>query len=527
MEVSRQDLDLLIAFNRSAVQRASARVLAAIRPVQDARLRFNLEVDGLGELLKHDLDIRSVRGILASGKVNVGAEDAARVALGRALLGPVELALLEVDGDADAPVHEIGDAAGVLHKHLVLGPVDVAAVHGASLAVAEVELFGVGLGVLDEDELLGGGQDAVREKNLLVAAVEGGGHQRAVLGRHVGAHVGPVHPVGGGVDVDAVGGGEAGDDGLGGLVGCVEAEDLAVGGDAGEGRVGGGVGAETDVEDKDGGHGRGGTSGGGVERSVGGYRVRRVETALLRGLETELALGDVVAAEPVDRQGAVELALVDVVVLDEGDGVETDAVHQLAGEDGGLEHVSPEGVDLGGIGHLLGENGEDLTLDGGPETVEDEAEVASVSNGSNKVISRPICHVLGDGIQVEQSPRMGTQKDLPSRLLPRRRRKHTALPQHVAQEREDLLMGIPIRHQLHRPDGGRHGIMHVAHQLPSLVADLVQHQGRLETARVGAQDAVLGRILVQLSKGVDLELDLLGNGLDDEPSILHGRLDVF
>lgn len=43
-----------------------------------------------------------------------------------------------------------------------------------------------------------------------------------------------------------------------------------------------------------------------------------------------------------------------------------------------MEHGSPEAVDLGGIGDTLGEDEEDLTLDGGPEAVEDEASGLSV-----------------------------------------------------------------------------------------------------------------------------------------------------
>ena len=62
----------------------------------------------------------------------------------------------------------------------------------------------------------------------------------------------------------------------------------------------------------------------------------------------------------------------DVVVFDEGDGVETDLIHQLTGEGAIPEHVFPEQVDFARVADTFRENLHNFALDCCPQAVEDE-----------------------------------------------------------------------------------------------------------------------------------------------------------
>ena len=184
----------------------------------DPRGVVDFEVDRLGQVLEHHLDVAAVRCGFACGKVDPGPQDPAEPGVARTLLRPVEMPADVVDGDADAPsglVAAVVVALPGLHQGLDVGPVEVAAHHPHALAVAPVQLAAGGV----EMELLGGVRAAAGNDRGAVASVEVHTFDRAVVGRRH-SHVGPVDVAGLDIDRDAIGDGASGDeDGLVGAVG--------------------------------------------------------------------------------------------------------------------------------------------------------------------------------------------------------------------------------------------------------------------------------------------------------------------
>src|SRR5579859_3790275 len=153
-QVGDQDLRLGRPIDRSPVDRVAAWRVAAVGPVEDTALVFELQIDGLRQAVEQHLDVRAVRRALARGRLDVGAKDPAAAAFVGALLGPVELAPRRIDGDADAPlglVALVGVGIARFDEGFELGAVEVAAHHAHALAVAPVELASD----LIEVELLG------------------------------------------------------------------------------------------------------------------------------------------------------------------------------------------------------------------------------------------------------------------------------------------------------------------------------------------------------------------------------------
>ena len=86
-----------------AVHRVAARGIAAIGPVEDAMFEIDLEIDRLGKTVEEDLDVAAIGRRLARRNVDPGAQDAPDFGVVSALLRPVDLSPLGIDGNSNAP----------------------------------------------------------------------------------------------------------------------------------------------------------------------------------------------------------------------------------------------------------------------------------------------------------------------------------------------------------------------------------------------------------------------------------------
>ena len=91
------------AVQRGPVDGVAIRRVPAVGPVQRPCGVLDFEVDRLGQVLEHHLDVAAVRRGFACGKVDPGPQDPAEPRITRALLRPVEMPADMVDGDAHAP----------------------------------------------------------------------------------------------------------------------------------------------------------------------------------------------------------------------------------------------------------------------------------------------------------------------------------------------------------------------------------------------------------------------------------------
>src|SRR5207244_7976089 len=105
--------------DRRAVHGVAARRISAVRPVQDAPIEIQLQIDGLRQAVEQQLDVAAMGRFLALRDLDTGAEDATPLGVVRAFLRPVDLSACGIDGDADAParlVAPIDIAMARLHE---------------------------------------------------------------------------------------------------------------------------------------------------------------------------------------------------------------------------------------------------------------------------------------------------------------------------------------------------------------------------------------------------------------------------
>src|ERR1700756_2120416 len=96
-----------MAVDRRAAHGVSARRIAAIRPVEDAMLEIELQIDRFRQAFEQYLDIEPLRRCLTAGHVDARAKNATVTGVICTLLGPVHLPANRIDGDPDAPVRWI------------------------------------------------------------------------------------------------------------------------------------------------------------------------------------------------------------------------------------------------------------------------------------------------------------------------------------------------------------------------------------------------------------------------------------
>src|SRR6185436_17061107 len=89
--------------NGRAIHRVAARGIAAVGPVEDAAFEIDFEIDRLGKAVEEYLDVAAVGRRLALWNLDPGAQDAPDAGVVGALLRPVDLSPLEIDGNSNAP----------------------------------------------------------------------------------------------------------------------------------------------------------------------------------------------------------------------------------------------------------------------------------------------------------------------------------------------------------------------------------------------------------------------------------------
>jgi hypothetical protein len=97
------DLLAEMAVDRRAAHGVAAWRIAPIRPVEDAVLEIELQIDRLRQPFEQYLDVEPVRRCLAAGHIDARAKDAPVPGVIRTLLGPVHLAAI---GSTVIPTHQ-------------------------------------------------------------------------------------------------------------------------------------------------------------------------------------------------------------------------------------------------------------------------------------------------------------------------------------------------------------------------------------------------------------------------------------
>src|ERR1700722_9718492 len=213
-----QDLRYRLFVDRHPIDRVPARRIAAVGPIEDAVRSIEFEVDGLGQPVEKHLDVGTICCALAFWDLDVCAAEAARSALRRTFLRPVEFPKLRIDGDANAPsglIAPIVVAPARFDQRFDERPVEVRGhpTHARTVAPVEPEA------VLIEMDLFRRVRNASRNNDPAIPTVEIGTLDRAVV--KVGhTHIGPIDVTRLHIDGDPVGEMAIGDNGL--AVGAVE-----------------------------------------------------------------------------------------------------------------------------------------------------------------------------------------------------------------------------------------------------------------------------------------------------------------
>src|SRR6266851_6642629 len=202
-QVAEHDFLVEMAVDQRAAHGVAARRIAPIRPVEDAALEIEFQIDRLRQPFEQYLDIEAVRRCLAAGHIDAGAKNAPVPGVIRTLLGPVHLAANRIDGNPDTPVRwivAIAFAFARLNECLDLRAIEVGTHHAHALAVRPIELATL----LLEMELLWRERAAFGNDESTIAAVEIRAFDRPIiLVRN--AHVGPVDVARCRVDCEAIG----------------------------------------------------------------------------------------------------------------------------------------------------------------------------------------------------------------------------------------------------------------------------------------------------------------------------------
>src|SRR6202789_4078260 len=192
-----------MAVDRCATNCVTARRIAPIRPVEEAMLEIELQIDRLRQPFEQHLDVEPAPRRLAARYINARAKDAPVLGVIRTLLGPVYLAADRIDADPNTPVRRIAAIAFALARLdecLDLRTVEVGTHHAHALAVRPIELPTL----LLEMELLWRERAAFRNDESTIAAVEIRAFDRAIIPVR-NAHVGPVDVARRPIDRKAIG----------------------------------------------------------------------------------------------------------------------------------------------------------------------------------------------------------------------------------------------------------------------------------------------------------------------------------
>src|ERR1700679_476257 len=179
-----------MAIDRCAAYRVAARRIAPIRPVEDAMLEIELQIDRLRQPFEQYLDVEPAPRCLAARYIDARAKDAPVLGVIRTLLGPVHLAANWIDADPDTPVRwivAIVFALACLDEGLDLRAVEIRTHHAHALAIRPIELPTL----LLEMELLWRERAAFRNDESTISAVEIRALDRAIIPVR-NAHIGPV-----------------------------------------------------------------------------------------------------------------------------------------------------------------------------------------------------------------------------------------------------------------------------------------------------------------------------------------------
>src|SRR5262249_9042391 len=126
-----------------SIDGVATRRVAAIGPVEHAMLEIELQVDRLGQVVEQYLDIGAVGRSLSLGDLATGAEDSAQSCIVRAFLRPVDLLMLGIERDANAPaglVAAVGIAMACLNERLNMRAVETRAHDAHAFAIRPIEL---------------------------------------------------------------------------------------------------------------------------------------------------------------------------------------------------------------------------------------------------------------------------------------------------------------------------------------------------------------------------------------------------
>src|SRR6266404_9066598 len=199
-----------IGIQRRATNRVPARWISAIGPIQEPILQIELEIDRFRQAIEQEFDVGAGGRGLTFRNIDVRTEDAALARVVRTFLRPVNLSMIRIDRDPDAPFRQVGArpriALAGVDQSLNVRTIQVRAHHAHSLAVAPVKFAAF----LLEMDLLWCECLAFANDGYAILTVEIGALDRTVvLVRH--AHVGPVNVSGFKIDDDAIRGSSTAD----------------------------------------------------------------------------------------------------------------------------------------------------------------------------------------------------------------------------------------------------------------------------------------------------------------------------
>src|ERR1700722_7455064 len=176
--------------HRSSIDRVAPRRIASVCPIEHPVGEIKIQVDGLGKILKEQFNIRAICRSLPSWGLDIRAEDAAFTGVIRALLSPIELASVDINGNSRAPVSCVQTfrlrMAG-LNQRFNLGTIQIAAHYTHALAIGPIQLAAL----LIELNLLRCKRASGRNDRCDVSAAEIGADDGAVV-RFGVTHVRPI-----------------------------------------------------------------------------------------------------------------------------------------------------------------------------------------------------------------------------------------------------------------------------------------------------------------------------------------------